>query len=182
MSETADRYRELAARLTDIVGAVPSDRWEAQAPCHDWTALQVLSHVVESEAGFLQRLDIHDGLLLDDDPRWTWPILRDTVQGLLDDPATASTEYESAFGPATFEQTMGQFFCLDLLVHGCDIARATGLENHEDMSPDEVERNFAFLHGLGDNVRSSGVFGPEVEVPDGADQKTRFLTFTGRRP
>lgn len=181
MSETADRYRALAARLTEIVDAVPSDRWEDQSPCSDWTALQVLGHLVESEADFLERLDIHGELHLDDDPRRAWPILRDTVQELLDDPVKASTAYESSFGPATFEQTMGQFFCLDLLVHGWDIARATGLEDHEGMPSEEVERNLAFVRGLGDNVRRSGAFGPEVEVPDGADPQTRFLAFTGRR-
>lgn len=174
VSETADRYRELAARLTDIVEAVPHDRWDDQSPCSDWTALHVLGHLVESQADFLERLDIHDRLLPDDDPRRAWPVLRDGVQGLLDDPAMASTEYESAFGPTTFEQTMGQFFCLDLLVHGWDIARATGLEDHEDMPPEEVERNLAFVRGLGDNARSPGVFGPEVEMPDGADPQTRF--------
>jgi len=182
MTETADRYRALAARLTEIVEAVPSDRWEDQSPCSDWTALQVLGHLVESQADFLERLDIHGGLHLGDDPRRSWPVLRDTVQGLLDDPAKASMEYESAFGPATFEQTMGQFFCLDLLVHGWDIARATGLEDHEDMPSEEVERNLVFLRGLGDNVRGSGVFGPKVAVPDGAGPQAHFLAFTGRRP
>lgn len=182
MSETADRYRRLAARLTDIVEAVPPDRWDDQSPCPDWTALQVLGHLVESQADFLERLDIHEGLVLDDDPRRAWPDLRDAVQGQLDNPATASTEYESAFGPATFEQTMGRFFCLDLLVHGWDIARATGLEQHEDMPSEEVERNLAFVHELGDSVRTPGVFGPEVAVPDGADRQTHLLAFTGRRP
>jgi hypothetical protein len=33
-----------------------------------------------------------------------------------------------------------------------------------------------------DAIRQSGHFGPRVEVPDDADERTRLIAFTGRRP
>ncbi|HEY7135757.1 MAG TPA: hypothetical protein VIB48_11880 [Acidimicrobiia bacterium] len=31
-------------------------------------------------------------------------------------------------------------------------------------------------------LRQSGHYGPKVEVPDGADEQTKLIAFTGRRP
>jgi len=62
------------------------------------------------------------------------------------------------------------------------VARAAGLPQHEEMPADEVERIHGELQGIGPAMRSPGVFGPEVPVPDDASAQDRFLGFIGRRP
>jgi hypothetical protein len=38
------------------------------------------------------------------------------------------------------------------------------------------------MEPLDDLLRSSGQYGPRVAVPDDADEQTRLIAFTGRRP
>jgi len=180
MTETADRYRQNAARLSAAVDAVPTDGWESDSPCEGWTARQVLQHVVESEHGFLARFDRAPEV--EGDPVRDWPVVRDAVQAALDDPDVAGTEYDGMFGRTTLAATVDDFLSPDVLVHTWDIARATGLPQHEDLPEDEVRRVHGRLASLGPALRSPGVFGPEVEVPADASEQDRFLGFIGRRP
>jgi uncharacterized protein (TIGR03086 family) len=181
MTEVADRYRRLADRFNAVVDDVPADGWDAPSPCEDWTARQVLEHVVESQHGFLARFVLAPELPAGG-PTDQWPAVRDAMLAALDDPATADTEYDGMFGRTTLAETVDGFMSTDLVVHAWDIARATGLEQHEAMPADEVERLDAQLRGMGDAIRSPGAFGPEVPVPDDASHHDRFLGYIGRRP
>lgn len=69
---------------------------------------------------------------------------------------------------------------LDLLVHGWDIARATGQD--ETLPAQEVHRVYGDALSLGDNLRLDGVCGPAVEVPDDASEQDRLLGLLGRTP
>lgn len=181
MSDVADRYRRNAARFTAVVDDVPDTGWDTGSPCEGWTARQVLEHVVEGEHGFLARFDLAPELT-GDDPAQHWPSVRDAVQAALDDPATAATEYDGFFGRTTLQETVDDFLSADLVVHSWDIARATGLQQHEELPADEVQRVGERLRRLGDAIRGPGVFGPEVEVPADASEQDRFLGFIGRHP
>ena len=52
MSEISDRYRRLSQAFADTVAAVPDDRWENPSPCEDWTARDVVRHVVQTPGIF----------------------------------------------------------------------------------------------------------------------------------
>jgi uncharacterized protein (TIGR03086 family) len=68
----------------------------------------------------------------------------------------------------------------DVFTHTWDLARATGQD--ETLDPDQVRRMMAGLRSMPDEaLRSGGMFGPAIEVPDDADEQTRFLAFLGRR-
>lgn len=182
MSEDADRYRALAATLTERLEAVPPDRWSSPSPCEGWTTADVVAHIVETQNLFLGQVDRTIGEHPDPatDPIGAWTVARDVVQAALDDPEIATAGYDGWFGPTTLEATVGDFGCFDLLVHGWDIARAAGLD--ESLDPDEVHRNFETAKSRGDMIRTGGVCGPPVTVPDDADEQTRFLAFLGRTP
>lgn len=182
MNEIADRYRTRAARLTDLCRAVPEDRWDAPSPCQAWTAHDVLVHVVDTEHDFLARFDRADGLPPSDaDALAAWDAVRERMQAILDDRQAAATSYEGYFGPTTLAQTIDGFFSSDLVVHGWDIARATGLAAYESIPEDEVERALAAMRELPEEaLRAPEVFGPEIEVGDDADPQTRLLAFLGR--
>ena len=68
----------------------------------------------------------------------------------------------------------------DVLVHTWDLARATGLD--ETLDPEEVHRYVSGMEEADVAMRQSGHYGPRVPVPDDADQQTRLIAFTGRRP
>ena len=183
MNEIADRYRRLSARLSELVAAVPPDRWDAASPCEGWTARDVLEHVADSQREFLGRFDFDSGLPEGGDAPQRWRAVRDRVQEVLDDPARAATTFEGFFGPTTVEETVDSFYASDLVVHPWDIARATGRTEFEAIPPDEAERVLADLPSLPEEaLRSKGIYGPAVAVPDDADAGSRLLAFTGRRP
>jgi uncharacterized protein (TIGR03086 family) len=180
MSDVADLYRRLSGRLTELVEAVPPDRWDDPSPCPDWSARDVFAHVVDSERDFLARFDLAPELE-DGPPGERWPLVREAMQAALDDPAIAEQTYDSVFGPTTLEQTADGFFNLDLIVHGWDLARATGMSDYEEMPVDQLEPRFAAVRAMGDTIRAPGAFGPEVDIDDD-DLQSRFLAFLGRRP
>lgn len=182
MSEKSRRYRDLAARFTTIVEAVPDERWGAPSPCSEWTAREVLEHLTDTQIEFVGRLGLAEHADLNPDPRLRWAETRQLVQSLLDDPETAGFEYEGAFGRTTFEETIDGFYNLDLLLHGWDLARAAGLPDLEAMPPEEVEAVWSQVSSLGDAVRSPGVFGPPVDPGPSPSRQDELLAFTGRQP
>ena len=183
MSETADRFRRLAAHCTATVLAVPHERWDDPPPCEGWSARDVVRHVATTEWDFLTRLELAPaGVIPDPEPLAAWPTARDTVQAVLDDPARADTPYESSVGPTTFSSVVDRFYAFDLIVHAWDIARGVGLSELETLPVDEIARVTADAEALGEALRSPGVCGPPVPVPDDADAQSRLLGFLGRQP
>jgi len=182
-ADTAARYRRLADRFDRVAAAVADDAWDNPSPCEGWTAADVVRHVADTERELVGRLGLADVAepAADVHPREAWREVRPVVQGLLDDPSTAGHAYDGYFGPTTFAATIDTFYCLDLLVHGWDLARAAGLADLESLPADEVTATFDAVRPLGDNLRQPGVCGPELEPPPGADEQTRFLAFLGRR-
>ena len=53
MSDIADRYRRLSGEFADKVAQVSPERWGAPSPCEDWTARDVVAHIVDVHGIFL---------------------------------------------------------------------------------------------------------------------------------
>jgi hypothetical protein len=79
----------------------------------------------------------------------------------------------------------------DMVLHGWDLARATGI--NDEMNPDDVERLWASTTAIPPEVmekyRTPGafgpgveVFGPEVHVRADAPMQDRLLGLIGRDP
>jgi uncharacterized protein (TIGR03086 family) len=182
MTAIADHYRALAAEFTRRVEAVPATRWDEQSPCPEWTARDVLRHVVGTHrdaptwAGLANPLDRS----VDLEPAAAWAEARDSVQAILDDPELAGREFDGHFGRTSLEQAVDRFLAFDLLIHGWDIARATGQE--ETLPPEEVGRAYQGALQMGDSLHMDGVCGPAVEVGEGASEQDRLLALVGRQP
>lgn len=177
----ADHYRDLAAKFTATVDAVPTDRWSSPSPCSDWTARDVVAHVVGSQREIVTNvgLELPPGPSPEADPAGAWAATRDAMQEILDDPARGNLEYDGYFGRTSLAATIDTFFTFDLVVHGWDLARATGLdETIADSDLDFVETAAA---GMGEAIRSEGVCGPAIDVPEDADRTTRVLAYLGRQ-
>ena len=68
---------------------------------------------------------------------------------------------------------------IDVLIHGWDLAVATGQDTTLD--PELVVAAHEILRGEADMVRASGVFGEDLAVPTDAGAQTRLLAFVGRK-
>ena len=89
-------------------------------------------------------------------------------------------EFDSQAGHHRVDDAVATFCLGDVLVHTWDLARATGLD--ETLDADEVHRLFTGMEPVDELLRSSGHFGPRVDVPADADEQTKLIAFTGRRP
>jgi uncharacterized protein (TIGR03086 family) len=182
VSEKAERYRRLADEFERRVRAVPADRWESPSPCEGWSARDVLRHVIDVHRDMpgYGGLTIEFGGSVDEDPVAAWTAARAAMQELMDDPARAGTEYDGYFGRTTVGDTVERFLGFDLLIHGWDIARATG--GDEKLPAGEVNALLAQAADWGDSIRGNGICADPVPVPDNASDQDKLLGFVGRKP
>lgn len=180
MPEIADRYRRLSGTFADHIGAVPGGRWSSQSPCPEWSARELVGHVVDTQAMFLGFIneEMPSGPNAEADPAAAWAHASDVIQAALDDPARAATTFTGFFGESTFEGAVDRFLNWDLVVHAWDLARATGADEHIDSA--DAQRVIDGVSGFGDAIRSPQVCGPEVSVPADADLTARMLGLVGR--
>lgn len=68
----------------------------------------------------------------------------------------------------------------EVVVHGWDLARATGQEYEPDA--EAVATCRAFVASFDAPADDGGLFGPPVDVPDDAPELDRLIGATGRRP
>jgi uncharacterized protein (TIGR03086 family) len=182
MTDIADRYRRLAAAFAAKIEAVPPDAWTSPTPCSDWDVRALVGHVVGVHGmmlGFIGR-DASPGPDVEEDPAGAFASARADIETVLDDPELAATEYDGALGRTNIAATVDRFLDFDLVVHGWDLARATGQD--ETIDDAEVARIWKDTEALGDNLRRSGVCGPEVPVADDAPLADRLLGRLGRDP
>jgi uncharacterized protein (TIGR03086 family) len=182
MTDVADRYRTLADAFEDRVRAVDPDRWANQSPCDEWTARQLVGHVVGVHGmmlGWIGR-SLSPAPSADEDPLAAFQSARGDMQTVLDDPELAGSEYDGLFGRTNIAATVDRFLGFDLVVHGWDLARATGQD--ERIDPGEVERIWVDVHELGDNIRQKGVCAEAVAISDDAPMQDRLLAYLGRDP
>ncbi len=180
----ADEHREIAERFTRLVRSVPDGRWDSPSPVADWRARDVVGHLVGWFPGFLSAfagVELSPGPSVDDDPVAAWQALDDQVQALLEDPASAERTLTIPYAdPTPLPQGVLQYFTADVFMHSWDLARATGQD--ATLDPERCEVMVKGMEPIEELMRSSGQFGPRVDVPDDADPQTRLLAFIGRDP
>ena len=182
MSAIAERISQLSDRFESLIANVEAGDWANRSPCEEWTARDVVRHVIDVHQMMLRPLErtLGPAPSVDDDPLGAFRAARADIAGVLDDPGLATTEYDGFFGRSVVEQTIDGFLGFDLVVHGWDLATATG--QAMTIGPDEIARIRAQVDGLGDALRSPGVCAQPVEVPEDASEQDKLLAFLGRDP
>ncbi|MFC7447646.1 TIGR03086 family metal-binding protein [Rhodococcus daqingensis] len=193
MNPISDRYRRRAEAFERKIAAVRPGQWSDQSPCEAWTARDVVAHIVVMHAAVLRPVqrNLSPAPSAGDDPLAAFRAARADVQQVLDSPDLAATECDSPAGWMSVEQQIDEVLSDDLVLHGWDLARATGQD--ETMDPDDVARLWATVSAtppeLMQKYRTPGafgpgieVYGPEVPVPDDAPLQDRLLGLIGRRP
>jgi uncharacterized protein (TIGR03086 family) len=183
MSDISDRYARRAAAFVDKVAAVPADAWTNPSPCEEWTARDIVRHVVETQGmflGFVGR-EMDELPSVDEDPAGAVRAATGRIQRDLEDPELAEATFEGMMGTQSFEAAVDRFLSADLIVHNWDLSKATGQDT--TIPEDEVAAMRELAKGFpAEAMRGPGAFGPEVEVPDDASEQDKVLAFLGRRP
>lgn len=178
-SDLSAEYRHLAADFGAVLDAVPTDRWTAPSPCDDWTARDVVAHVIDTQRDFLSRHDVDLGDRPDlTDPAAAWRTHSGHIMTALADPAIGDKTFDGHFGPTTVGETLLRFYGFDLIAHRWDVATAAGQTvTFTDHELDTMETAAA---GFGPALYADGVCKAAVEVPADADRQTRLLATLGR--
>jgi uncharacterized protein (TIGR03086 family) len=187
------RYRRHADAFGRIVAAVGPDQWSNPSPCVAWNARAVVGHIVDMHTVILRTLGRTLSLAPSwaDDPLAAFTAARADVEAILADPTLLGQEYDTPGGRMPIEQQIDRVVSEDMVLHGWDLARATGQD--DTMDPRDVERlsaSFASIPPeLMEQFRTPGafgpgieVFGPEVKVSDDASPQDRILGAVGRDP
>lgn len=179
-----------ADRMTRLLEAVPSDSMEAPTPCPDLPLGALIDHV----GGFVKvfaasaRKEVGELTAQPADPRadnlepgWRARIAAD-LSALADawDAPGAWEGMTQAGGQELPGALAGRIALDELVVHGWDIAQATGQRfDCEAVTLSEVEATVQQVRG-GNDGDIPGLFGPAVAVADDAVALERVLSLTGR--
>jgi uncharacterized protein (TIGR03086 family) len=181
-ADPAHFHRAIAGGFTAVVDGTTD--WDAPAPVAGWTARDVVRHLVEWLPAFLESgagVAIPSGPSVDDDPVAAWHLHSDSVQALLDDPASAELVLSNPhIGEVPVPQAVSRFYTADVFMHTWDLATATGQPHHMDQ--DLAADTLAGMEPMDEMLRQSGQYGAKVEVPSEVDPVTRLMGFVGRRP
>jgi uncharacterized protein (TIGR03086 family) len=182
MSEIAERYARVTGQFTDRVLAVPVGGWNNPSPCAGWTARDVVGHLTEWIPGFFGSVGVAFPVVpsVHDDPVGAWVTVQEVIASALADPDTAVKQVETPLGKQSFAETVDMIVTGDVFTHTWDLSRATG--QAETLDPEQLQRMIAGMGAIPEEVlRADGMFGPKIDVPDNADDQTRFLAYVGRR-
>lgn len=193
MSEIAQRYERHADAFERLIRGADPERWRDPSPCAGWTAIDVVDHIVTMHAVMLRPIgrEPTPGPAVVEDPLAAFRAARADVEALLFDPEIANTECDTPAGRMTVAQHVDQVVSDDMVMHGWDLARATGQD--DAMDPDDVQRLWESTSAIPAEVmeryRTPGafgpgieVFGPEVVVAPDAPLQDRLLGLIGRDP
>ena len=190
-------HRIAVLASVDVVSVVTADDLAKPTPCAGWNLADLLAHMTVQHRGFAAAARGHGA----DEAIWQPATVADAVAA---DPAgtysTAAAEVIDAFagdgvldsefalpelGPgAAFPGAMAiGFHHVDYVVHGWDVARATG--QPYETEPEMLDSALAFLGMFASPDAPAGpevAFGPSREVPGDAPALDRVLALAGRDP
>ena len=182
MSEITERYARITGQFTDRVLAVPAEAWNNHSPCVGWTARDVVGHLTDWIPGVFGPAGVKFPVVpsVQDDPVGAWVTVQEAIASALADPDTAAKQVETPFSKQPLAETVDMIVTGDVFTHTWDLSRATG--QSEALDPEQLQRMIAGVAAMPEEaLRADGMFGPRIDVPDDADDQTKFLAFVGRR-
>lgn len=177
-------HRRAVEHWATRVAAVKKDEWDAPTPCAEWSVRELVNHVVGEELWTVPLLrgktieevgSQFDGDVLGADPLGRARVAADEAVAVVDEIVPGGGHVRLSYG----EEDMGEYvrqLCADHLIHGWDLAAATGGDT--SMDPELVAEVGVWFAEREAMYRNAGVVGPR---PAGAgDPQSDLLAGFGR--
>ena len=181
------QYRRALLHTGRIVVGVRPEHLPLPTPCRDWDVRLLLNHIIGgnymcAEVAAGRRADATGDM--DDhtlpDPGSNYVASAEAVLAAWAAPGAMERRCHMPFGDIPAPAAVSIHF-LDIVVHGWDLARATGQDT--TIEPDLAAEALDISHGLlSPELRETGVFGPEVPISDDNPLHDRLAAFMGRCP
>lgn len=187
MADIAELHARALESTGAIVAGIPPDHWHCWTPCEGWDVRALVNHLVSGNLwaaelaggatidGVGGRLD---GDLLGSDPAASYAESARSAVAAFRRPGALDALCAVSYGPVPGAVYAGHRF-VDVLIHGWDLAAATGQDTTLDQGLMEACQKI--VEPQLEAFREAGAFGREADVPPGASAQTRFLAKLGRR-
>ncbi|MEU9831290.1 TIGR03086 family metal-binding protein [Streptosporangium sp. NPDC048047] len=178
--------RQAASRTADVVRGVAPGHLSAPTPCRDWDVRALAGHLLQvvHALGLAGRGQVVPGELWGRDlmsGEWTERFGDEAAAAITAWGDPAAWEGTIDFGgmemPAPLTATM---LTSDLVIHGWDLARATGQDYR--CAGDVAESAYRFIVDMGEQGRQMGIYASPLPVKDEAPALDRALALSGRDP
>ena len=186
MATVADWHTRALDATGRVVARIPADRWRVRTPCPEWDVRGLVSHLVSGNlwaaelgtVGTIEQVgDRLDGDLLGADPAAAYAASARAASDVFHRPGALDAPCAVSYGPVPGSVYAGHRL-IDVLIHGWDLATATGQDAALD--DDLVEACRQVVQPQIDMLRASGAFGEGKPVPPGASGQARLLAMLGR--
>lgn len=181
--EPLDAFDRAAAAATAIVAGITDDQLALPSPCTEWTVRELVNHLV---TGNLMSVAIVEGRAhpdrnvdrLGSDPKAVFAESLAASRAALHQPGLLERTVTTPMGEAP-GAVLVQMRVAELLVHGWDLARATGRSTDIDA---ELAGSVlaAWQARLADRPRTLTPFADPQPVPDDATAADRLAAYLGR--
>jgi uncharacterized protein (TIGR03086 family) len=184
----ADWHAEALDATRTFVHGITPDQWARPTPCAGWDVRTLLNHLVTGnwwavELGSGRTIDDVgdrlDGDILGDDPAAAYDESVPPAKAIFLAPGALDAPCAVSYGPVPGSVYAGHRF-IDVVVHGWDLAAATGQD--ATLDPRLVDVCFEVIEPQAEMLLGSGAFGTRAEPAPGDDAQARLLRLLGRQP
>ena len=177
-----------AAEAAKVVNGVPEGTLDAPTPCHDWDLRTLLNHTILWTSYSAERRahgeSVAEDLMTKDFT--AEPGFRDDYARQIDRAVKAWADPKAwegelgVMGDATPAADVGAMLIMEMVLHGWDVAKATGQEYACDAAVAEAVLDTVTAQA--ELFRKYQGFADAIEAPDDATPFDRALRLSGRDP
>src|SRR5450631_3018010 len=181
MADIARLHRQALRATRQVVAGVGPDQWTQPTPCAGWTVRELVNHIVVGNwwaAELANGRTIEEvGSKLDGDQLGAVPLdaydqSADAAGAAFEAPGALDAPCAVSYGPVPGSVYAGHRF-IDVLIHGWDLAVATGQD--PSLDPELVEACLQITEPQAELLRASGAFGQGIPAPPDSSAQTRLL-------
>lgn len=187
-TDVSATHRQALAAVRPIVAGIRDDQWDLPTPCEGWTVRDLLNHIVAGNlwaAALARGRTIEevgsalDGDMLISGPVAAYDMSAESAASVFELPGALEAPCAVSYGPVPGSVYAGHRL-IDVLIHGWDLASATGQPT--DLDPRLVEACWEIVRPQLSLLQASGEYGaakPAVSDDEGESQAS-LLAALGR--
>lgn len=182
--EPTDQLAQILPALTDLAEGIRPEQLGDPTPCSDFTVQDILDHILVLGGSFAHQYRGEPVPPIDPSPRnGQVPAarVRDTLTGLLDairSPGALDRTISAPVGEVPGE-TFARLLAFDGLIHGWDLATATG-QPYEVPEAVVADVDDFVRVALTDDLRDGDTFKDATTAPEEASRLEQLVAFSGR--
>ena len=180
-------YVRAMASAAGFVGGVRAGQWHDPTPCTEWDLRVLVNHMTYENLWAAELFpgktmaevgNRFDGDVLGDDPIGAFNRSVEAATVAVSVPGAMEAVCHLSFGDTPGSEYAMQLFA-DMLIHGWDVAKASGQDAALDAAL--VGVGLPLAEEMMPLDEGSGAYAARVPVPDDAPAQTRLLALVGRR-